>query len=288
MKLWRSAARTELAGGATTPPTASEPAEGAIAPEPAVAAEPSATPERARARRRTFPLGSVLIVILALGLAALGFMYECRTSRFQALVFHRLASRLSFKMERGKSPSIVLPGGPADDRLGYARLSDFEQSLSERSYRISRQASFAPPLVLIARAGINPPYTEKNSAGLRLLDRHGEVLFDGTSTRHHFKSYEDIPDPIVPALLFIENRELFSDRYPYRNPAVEWDRLAYVAVLYGQKAAGLGGDVQGGSTLATQIEKYRHSAAGLTSSPEEKLRQISSASLRAYRNGIDT
>jgi membrane peptidoglycan carboxypeptidase len=229
-----------------------------------------------------------LIVILALGLAALGFIYECRTSRLQALLAHRFASRLTFKVERGKSASIVLPGGPADDRLGYARLSDFEQSLSERSYRISRQASFTPPLVLITRAGINPPYTEKNSAGLRLLDRHGEVLFDGTSTRHHFKSYEDIPDPIVPALLFIENRELFTDRFPYRNPAVEWDRLAYVAVLYGQKAAGLGGDVQGGSTLATQIEKYRHSAAGLTSSPEEKLKQISSASLRAYRNGIDT
>jgi membrane peptidoglycan carboxypeptidase len=242
----------------------------------------------ARPRSWTFPLGTVLIVILALGLAFLGLIYEIRTSRLQALLTHRLATRMAFKVERGKSASLVLPGGPADDRLGYSRLAGIEQSLSERSYRISRQASFAPPLVLVTRAGINPPFTEKNAAGLRLLDRRGEVLFDGTSTRHHFASFEDVPDPIVPALLFIENRELFTDRFPYRNPAVEWDRLAHVVLLYGQKAVGLGREVQGGSTLATQIEKYRHSAAGLTSSPSEKLRQIGSASLRAYRNGLDT
>jgi membrane peptidoglycan carboxypeptidase len=278
MKLWRSSAGGEIAGGATTSPPPTGPAEGVIEHAPAAA----------RPRRRTFPLGTVLIVILALSLALLGFLYEARTSRLQALLTHRLAARLAFKVDRGKSASLVLPSGPADDRLGYSRLADFEQSLSQKSYRIRRQASFSPPLALVARAGINPPYTEKSAGGLRLLDRHGEVLFDGTSTRHHFSSFEDIPDPIVPALLFIENRELFTDQFPYRNPAVEWDRLAHVAILYGQKAAGLGGDVQGGSTLATQIEKYRHSNAGLTSSPVEKLKQIASASLRAYRNDIDT
>jgi membrane peptidoglycan carboxypeptidase len=278
MKLWRSTARGEMAGGATSSSPSSRPAEGVI----------EHAPELAPARLRTFPLGSVLIVALALGLAVLGLIYEIRTSRLQALLAHRLAARMTFKVERGKSASLILPQGPADDRLGYSRLSLIEQSLGERSFRISRQATFSPPLALAARAGINPPYTEKNAAGLRLLDRRGEVLFDGTSTRHHFASYEDIPDPIVPALLFIENRELFTDRYPYRNPAVEWDRLAHVALLYGQKAVGFGGDVQGGSTLATQIEKYRHSPAGLTSSPGEKLRQIGSASLRAYRNGLDT
>src|SRR6185503_11431726 len=38
----------------------------------------------------------------------------------------------------------------------------------------------------------------------------------------------------------------------------------------------------GGSTLATQIEKFRHSPEGITSSPREKLRQMLSASVRAY------
>ena len=47
-------------------------------------------------------------------------------------------------------------------------------------------------------------------------------------------------------------------------------------------------NVPGGSTLATQIEKYRHSPSGRTDDVREKLRQMASASLRAYRDGPDT
>src|SRR6185437_14790677 len=41
-------------------------------------------------------------------------------------------------------------------------------------------------------------------------------------------------------------------------------------------------------TLATQIEKFRHSPDGRTATPREKLRQIASASVRAYLNGPQT
>lgn len=44
----------------------------------------------------------------------------------------------------------------------------------------------------------------------------------------------------------------------------------------------------GGSTLATQIEKYQHSAEGRTTSMREKLQQMVSAALRAYQQGEDT
>src|SRR5690606_239752 len=44
----------------------------------------------------------------------------------------------------------------------------------------------------------------------------------------------------------------------------------------------------GGSTLATQLEKYRHSPGGRTASPSEKLRQMVSASVRAYQDGAHT
>ena len=44
----------------------------------------------------------------------------------------------------------------------------------------------------------------------------------------------------------------------------------------------------GASTLATQIEKFRHSPDGRTSSAREKLRQMLSASLRAYQGGAET
>jgi membrane peptidoglycan carboxypeptidase len=52
--------------------------------------------------------------------------------------------------------------------------------------------------------------------------------------------------------------------------------------------AGLLGRPGGGSTLATQMEKYRHSPGGHTTSAREKLRQMLSASLRAYRDGPDS
>ena len=43
---------------------------------------------------------------------------------------------------------------------------------------------------------------------------------------------------------------------------------------------GRAGNAPGGSTLATQIEKYRHSSPGRTLSNFDKLRQIGSATLR--------
>ncbi len=44
----------------------------------------------------------------------------------------------------------------------------------------------------------------------------------------------------------------------------------------------------GASTLATQIEKYRHSPAGRTESVSEKMRQMASATARAYLDGPET
>src|SRR5262249_17168210 len=44
----------------------------------------------------------------------------------------------------------------------------------------------------------------------------------------------------------------------------------------------------GASTLATQIEKFRHSPGGRTPGVGEKFRQMFTASARAYRDGPDT
>lgn len=75
---------------------------------------------------------------------------------------------------------------------------------------------------------------------------------------------------------------------PYRNPAVEWDRLAKAALDLGINKLDSGHAISGGSTLATQLEKMRHSPDGRTGSVTEKFRQMISASLSAYRNGVDT
>ncbi len=263
--------------------------EAAPAPRPRPA---GSVPERSTAARRwarALRLGSALLIpIFLIVLLAVGIAYEASTSRLQALLFSRLAGRLSYVVAEGPSFSLILPHGPADQRQGYTQLDTYSKNLTAKGFRITRQARFSPTLLTFAGLGLNPPYEEKHVVGLRLVDRNGLITFDGTNRRHQFTTIEDIPDPIVAMLLFVENRELFIDDFPYRNPAVEWDRLAHVMFMYLGKEVGVASSVQGGSTLATQIEKYRHSAAGLTSSPTEKLKQITSASVRAYRNGMDT
>ncbi len=93
---------------------------------------------------------------------------------------------------------------------------------------------------------------------------------------------------MLQTLLFIENRELFDMRYPQRNPAVEWDRFGLAVADTMARSVGINVRRAGGSTLATQLEKFRHSPEGRTGSALEKLRQMGSASLRAYLDGPET
>ena len=92
----------------------------------------------------------------------------------------------------------------------------------------------------------------------------------------------------MSALLHIENRKLLTEEFPTRNPAVEWDRLAQALLEKGISLVDRNRNVPGGSTLPTQIEKYRHSPEGLTAGMGEKLRQMATASLRAYLDGPNT
>src|SRR5205085_5967929 len=100
--------------------------------------------------------------------------------------------------------------------------------------------------------------------------------------------FQNIPDLVTRSLLFIEDRYLFDRQEPERNAAVEWNRffLAVFGRIGGWFVPGL--KEGGGSTLATQIEKFRHSPHGLTGGVGEKLRQMLTATARAYRDGPDT
>ena len=69
---------------------------------------------------------------------------------------------------------------------------------------------------------------------------------------------------------------------------MEWKRLAGAALELGLSLVDKNRNVPGGSTLATQIEKYRHSPNGQTSSVHDKLRQMVSASVKAYLGGEET
>ncbi len=216
--------------------------------------------------------------------------YELATSRLQARVLAGFARDVRFWTEPGPSPAIrFTKTGPYDHRLGYADLPQFIERLTRFDYAVVEQARISPALMTAMDRGLFAPYREKAQAGLTLQDCRGDVVYAERYPESAYPSFEAIPRLLVDSLLFIENRELFEGESPTRNPAVEWDRFARAVAerLFGVfwPANHNGG---GGSTLATQIEKYRHSPHGITHSPGEKLRQMASASLRSYLDGEDT
>ena len=256
--------------------------------DPAAEAPPPASPPKKR-RSRIWPIFAIIVLALIAGVAWF-VMREVRTSALQAEFFTRLDRQLTFKVEPGPAPAGAIrypQHGPYDERLGYASLPDFISKLNARDYAVTAQARMSPKMVELVDRGIFATYHEKNRAGLSILDCRAAPPFAASYPERMFDGFADAPPALVQSLLFIENRELLDPGTPERNPAVEWDRLSK-AVL--DKALNLFGGHRGGggSTLATQIEKYRHSEDGRTSSMQDKLLQMISASLRSYQDGENT
>ena len=241
-----------------------------------------------RRRSRSRWLAPVLLLVVAAALVW-AVAREIRTSAFQARELSRIAREARFEVGPGPSPSIRFPtGGPFDERLGYTRIPDFVARLSANGFGVDRQARHSERLIGLEDWGINPIYPEKTRAGLQILGRYGRPFFNASFPEHSYARFADVPQILVDSLAFVENREVLDDHEPRRNPAIEWDRLGRAALSQVMQIAGAEADRAGGSTLATQIEKFRHSAGGLTTSPLEKLRQMASASLRAYSDGEET
>jgi len=225
--------------------------------------------------------------VAAAVLVAVG--YEVTTSGLEARLLSRYVAKLSYKLAPGPSDAIVFPqAGPFDDRRGYSRIEEFESRLEAYGFQVDRQTRLSPELVRLISSGLNPPYRESPVAGLLVRGKGGVPLFEGMRKQRRFESFEEIPPILVSSLLFMENRKLLHPSDPRANPAVEWGRLVKAGLLYIGNKIGLPVPLQGGSTLAIQLEKYRHSPDGRTNSIGEKLRQVVSASLEAYRDGADT
>ncbi|WP_461516830.1 transglycosylase domain-containing protein [Porticoccus sp.] len=228
----------------------------------------------------------LLLVPLAL---VLGAWFEAETSTLQSRLLSDYAGRLTYQLQPGLTNAVRYPRqGPFDERLGYVRLPMLLPRLQVYGMQMERRAVFSPELLRYADAGFNPPYREKSQAGLTILDSGQQPLFRFRYPRRGYAEFEQIPDPVVNALLFIENRNLLDERNIHANPAVDWSRFLKAALFKVGDAINVDTPSMGGSTLATQIEKYRHSEDGVTSSIEEKLRQIASASVRIYQQGADT
>jgi len=247
---------------------------------------PAAPPPLRRLRWRLLLWLLLLAAVAALGLLLLS---ELRTSRLQARELSRYAATLTYALEPGPSPAIQYPQhGPYDRRLGYSALPEWLPQLERRGFRITEQTRFSQPLLDYTRHGLFPPYAEKPQAGLTIHDCRGTPLYSYRLPQEFYPGFKDIPPLVVQSLLFIENRYLLDPTQPLANPAVDWPRFAKAAISQARELVGLSGQSAGGSTLATQIEKYRHSPDGLTDSPLEKLRQMFAASIRAYQPGPQT
>ncbi|MCA1979213.1 MAG: transglycosylase domain-containing protein, partial [Thiobacillus sp.] len=236
-------------------------------------------------RRILIGLGVLVLLIGLVGLIA----YELLSSALEAKYLAKTAQKMTWKLEPGPSKRIRYPdGGPYDVRLGYSKLPAYFARLDKAGWKIDTQAKISAQMARVDDLGLFLPYHEKDQAGLTLLDSDGKPIYQSRFPERVYARFADIPKVLVDSLLYIENRELLTDQFPTRNPAVEWDRLAQAVMEKGISLVDRNRNVPGGSTLPTQIEKYRHSPEGRTSDMGEKLRQMATASLRAYLDGPNT
>ncbi|WP_417617582.1 transglycosylase domain-containing protein [Oceanisphaera sp.] len=239
-----------------------------------------------RRRWRWLLWGLLLLILTACGLL---LAFEMRTSWLQGREIPRYADTLRYSIEPGPSASIHFPvQGPFDHRLGYSRLPELFARLQKQQFVISEQAQFSNALLQYSKHGLFVPYEEKTRAGLLIGDCRREPIYDFSYPQRHYPDFASIAPLVVNTLLFIENRDMLSQAHPAANPAVDWPRFTKAALSQVGRALAIQDDSAGGSTLATQIEKYRHSPGGQTQSAGEKLRQMISASVRAYQQGPDT
>ena len=237
----------------------------------------------------------ILELYIIVGLLIIGIVIaklvqdEVKTSKYQARYLSEISKQLSFKLAPGPSSSIRYPEyGPYDERLGYTLLPDIFERLEKSGFSIAYQASSSPMMNELADYGLFTIYHEKTQAGLRITDKSDQLVFNAVYPTYGYPNFQAIPPLVLDTLLFIENRELLNEEYATVNPAIEWDRLGFAGLQLMAHKLGVTSTVPGGSTLATQLEKYRHSKNGYTNSIVDKFRQMGTASVRAYLMGPDT
>ena len=242
-----------------------------------------ATPRRPR--RRRIAAGALALVALV----AIAARSEARGSWLQSRYFTRQASQLTNEIGVGSSDRIRFPGdGPYDRRLGYARLPAALQTATGQGYRITAQARVSEGFADAVDRGVSPIFREKTQAGLRILDRYGATISESRYPERVYPSLDAVSPAVWRTLLLLEDRALLDPRFPNHNPSVDWVRMAQAGAAFAQSWLGSDRSVPGASTLATQLEKFRHFADGRTRSTRDKLLQMEAASLRSYLGGRNT
>ncbi len=238
-------------------------------------------------RRWIVTAAPVLVMLLAL--LGLAVRDEARASWVQARYFTHQAAQLTSELGDGPSDRIRFPGdGPHDRRFGYSRVPAALQSASDRGFHVVAQVRVSERFAELVDRGVSPIFREKTQAGLRVLDRRGATLFASPYPERVYSSLDAVPPVVWQTLLFLENRALLDPRFPNHNPSVDWPRMVQAGTTFALSWLGSARSVPGASTLATQLEKFRHSTEGRTRSTRQKLLQMEAAALRGYLGGENT
>ena len=228
----------------------------------------------------------LLLAVILLGVAV---YQESRNHFYQSTFWHWLAGKLSYQVVSGPAEQIrYAQAGPFDQRFGYSKLPQWHERLQQTGFHISQQSQFSDSLRRYTDYGFYPPYNEKSQTGLIINGCKQEQLYQAQAPAMQFATLQEMAPILVKSLLFVEDRTLLTPDHPRANPVLNLPRLGAAVWSQLQRAAGIPAAAAGGSTLATQLEKYRHSPQGLTSDVADKFRQLVSASVRAYQAGVDT
>uniref|UniRef100_A0A486XUP2 peptidoglycan glycosyltransferase n=1 Tax=Rheinheimera sp. BAL341 TaxID=1708203 RepID=A0A486XUP2_9GAMM len=229
------------------------------------------------------------LLLVALLLAGVAIYQESRNHFYQAHFWHWLAAKLDYDLAPGPATQIrFAAAGPFDQRSGYSKLATWQQKLPADGFQVQQQSQFSDHLMRYTDYGFYPPYQEKSRTGLTIRGCKQDTLYQTAAPALQFKQLADVAPLLIKTLLFVEDRSLLSPQHPQANPVLNLPRLGAAIWSQLQRAAGIPAAAAGGSTLATQLEKYRHSPQGLTADMAEKLRQLVSASVRVYQNSVDT
>lgn len=254
-------------------------------PDPVADPDPNDPPVRRRRWLRPALIAAGLLLLVGVPLAA----WEIQTSTLQSRWFAAQGGQLDWAVRSGSSARIRFPrSGPWDERLGYTRIPAVVERAREAGFEVTHQAVVTEAFQQRVDAGWYPVYPEKAQGGLTLRDRHGETFHRTPLPARVYAEFDSIPDLIWRTLLYIENRDFLDETGPRKNPAVDWPRFARAVGELGLQALGSDRNVPGGSTLATQLEKFRHSPEGRTGGVMDKLRQMEAAAMRAYVDGPET
>ncbi|MEK9500490.1 transglycosylase domain-containing protein [Gaopeijia maritima] len=251
-------------------------------------AEAPSPPESAPSRWRWLRI-ALLVVGGALLIGVPLVIWEASTSTLQARWFSARGRDLDWTVRAGPSARIRFPSeGPWDVRLGYVALPAMIERARDQGFSVTAQAVVTEAFQQRVDAGWYPVYPEKSRGGLVVRDRRSRLLHTSPNPARVYESFPAIPREVWGSLLYIENRNFLDSEAPRLNPAVDWPRLTRAVGELGLSVLGSERNVPGGSTLATQLEKFRHSPGGLTGSVLDKARQMEAAAMRAYIDGPET